>query len=637
MKTLFIKEIRALLPFLAMVLMLYGTEIIFQFLLERPDELTWAGQRENLLTGNGHLSAFLILIFGLSAAYSVFPREHDEGTIQFLYALPVSRRSIFLAKALAAWSVVALMAVLDQVNALLLTIWNTQSLGGEQWRFFLAFQVCLLESYFCALVVAHGLLMSFLRRLGLLAYGVLALFVGLIIDFQPQWDFLDPATLLSLNYNGTDLVLPWGNLALHGSVALVAFGLAYALWMGAAERFNRLYRWFSEQILGKATLGCATVAIVVLGTTAFFIVFDDDSVNDEPVRYPSLFPVRGETLHYDFNYNSHASQRARTLMAVADDAYTDVAGLLGATDGPRIDADLTDPGSAHLGIAQGGVLRVALENLSDLDALRTLYHETAHVFQHHLSDGKAASAGNSLRFFIEGSAEWVTAELLEEKDGGEDHRQRRQAHRRLAATAYHLHQIRFEEMLDDTAFRRLHDPLLAYTLGEAFTAGLAEACGRDIPGKIFRMIDREDAPEDLSGLVLWQDLTGAADCDLESAIAAYERIMTRTVREEWDFIRSLPRLGGGIVGFENGRLIFKASPDRYVEAPAESYYLSVRRDPGVDENGMVTFNGEYDPENDTITFRLPGSWAGSPFEYQIGQSIEGSLWAFFEDWQTATP
>lgn len=113
--------------------------------------------------------------------------------------------------------------------------------------------------------------------------------------------------------------------------------------------------------------------------------------------------------------------------------------------------------------------------------------------------------------------------------------------------------------------------------------------------------------------------------------------MTERVDAERDFLAGLPRLGGGVVRVEEGQRVFHLQLDRAVEEPAETYFLRVRRDANAPEDETYTFTAALEPDGSGAFFRVPEAWfEGDAFELQFGQSIAGSLWPFFEDWQTVT-
>ncbi len=635
MIALFKKELRGHLPLLALVVVLFGGDFLYWPFAERLDELTWVEQSGQLQPGEGKAYGFVLLALTLVAAYSAFPREHDEKTIEFLYALPVTRSQIFLAKALAVWSVMVVGVGLDHLAGAVAQALNPQSLVGDQWRFGLAAQVALLDVFFCAVMVAHGLLISFLRRFGLIVAALVGYIVLQIKRHSPAHAYFDPSELLALEYQGINLVVPWTGILFHTVVALLSGLLAYTLWMGSAERLTAGYNRLRSHRAGRVALGCVPLLLASITIGWFMTWAIDEAENTEQVVYREFLPVRAESVWYDFTYDSSQTAAAQSLIRQADAIYEQVAAALGAEVGPRIDADLTDLGLGHAGIAQGGVIRIALETLDADDALHTLYHETAHSFQFQLAGGRVPEQAESIRFFIEGGAEYVAMELRNDPAA-------RRAHRRLAAAAFDRHNIRFEELIDDTGFKTVHDANLVYVLGETWTAALVESCDPLAPGRFFRALDRQDAPEDLSGITLWQDTLQAAGCALEPAVAIWGERMTELVAAEREFLDQLPSLGGGVIGVKGGVLTIQASFDRPLAEPADSYYLRIRRDASVplDQTYTLTAVLSDDDETDageTINFQVPANWVGDgTFELQLGQSIPDARWPFFEDWQSVT-
>ena len=631
MIALYKKELRGLLPLFTLVVVLFGSDFLYRPFTERLDEVSWVDQSGQLDPVESREIVWILMVLALVAAYNAFPREHDEGTIELLYALPIRRPGIFFAKALAAWTVLVTGLLLDQVAGATLQAANPQSFTGEQWRLGLAAQVTFINGFYFAVVLCHGLLISFLRRFGLLVYAMAYVALSLVKKYSPGSAWLDPNELLIFEYHGTELLVPWSDLGFHGAVALAAAGLAYALWMGPAEVATPFFARLRSHVAGRLALGCVPLAMV-LGVLAWMTALAAKEIESasQPVRYTSFLPVRAETLWFDFTYDSNLRERAHQLIRRADRIYEEVAAFMGVEPGRRIDADLTDEGGAHLGIAQGGVLRVALETLSAEEALMTLYHETVHAFQYQLGGRRVAEHMGSLRFFVEGSAVYVTEELLSNPDA-------RRAHRFLAVAAYERHDIRFEELVDDQGLKASYDPSLVYVLGETWTSALAETCGDGAVGAFFRALDRDDAPEDLEGISLWQDTLRAVGCALEPAVSRWGERMAGLARTERETLEALPRLGGGVVEVDGGELVVQVRADRDLEPPADTYYLRVRRGPQVPEDEIHTLTAEIEPDGSGAYFRVPRQWLdGASFELQFGQSIAGSLWPFFEEWQAVT-
>jgi len=119
---LLFKEIRQLRPiaYLWFFLLVFGYAI--QFFTERLDENTFGQWCEGYCDyGSNVAVASFIVLLAMVTAYSLFPREYDESTIDLLRALPISRSHIFIAKVLAGWLVlIALHVISYSMDAALL-------------------------------------------------------------------------------------------------------------------------------------------------------------------------------------------------------------------------------------------------------------------------------------------------------------------------------------------------------------------------------------------------------------------------------------------------------------------------------------------------------------------------------------
>src|SRR5690606_1864475 len=144
------------------------------------------------------------------------------------------------------------------------------------------------------------------------------------------------------------------------------------------------------------------------------------------------------TERYRLTVPSALSARAAPLIADADRLHEAVRVRLGADVGPVLVADLTDTSSEHLGLTSWTTLRVALAGARDPAQLRrTFTHETAHAFQHRLTDGRGA--GRATRFFMEGSAEHLA-------QAGVPDPEELDRVRLVAAATWTRHRMRFEDL-----------------------------------------------------------------------------------------------------------------------------------------------------------------------------------------------
>ena len=132
MLKLYLKETRQLLPIGALWLVVVALNYIVQFFTERFDEQTFGGWCEGYCDYNSSATVVIFTaLIALVTAYSLFPREHDDATIDFLRALPVSRSSLFIGKVLAAWMLLCLINVLSYALDAIILSFNPESIGGR--------------------------------------------------------------------------------------------------------------------------------------------------------------------------------------------------------------------------------------------------------------------------------------------------------------------------------------------------------------------------------------------------------------------------------------------------------------------------------------------------------------------------
>ena len=97
------KELRQLSPIALLWVALLVVGWAMRLFAGRVDEESFGSWYEGALgpgvePGVAIVASLIVLV----TAWSLFPREHDDSTIDFLRALPVSRARVFAAKVLAA-------------------------------------------------------------------------------------------------------------------------------------------------------------------------------------------------------------------------------------------------------------------------------------------------------------------------------------------------------------------------------------------------------------------------------------------------------------------------------------------------------------------------------------------------------
>lgn len=628
------KELRGLLPLLLLILIFQSGDILMDPLLKRPDEICW-GANSAVAPDHGGGEAFGLLLMGFLAAFSLFPREHEEGTIEFLYALPVSRPTIFLSKVLAAVFLLWFSVIWGLGTSVVLSSPNHDSLGGDQFRLGLGLEVAALHSAYAAIVVCYGVLLSFLRRFGLLLFAVFAWAVIALKEAQPSLAFLDGTRICSLEYQGSHLVWPVRELAFHGAMSLVSLVLAYVLWMGPAERAAQAFVRFLGHTVGKLALGCAGFLVVVLGIGLFAWSMrhektEVEAPDDMPSVVSSWETARAETNRYQFTYPVSNRDAALELVRAGDGICERVAAALGTFPEGKIVADLTETSGEHAGIAGWKKVRIDLRSDKGPTWLRyVLAHETTHAFEFQESQRKLAENHASAEFFIEGLAERI-AMIVEPRP------EALAASRLVAAAAWRRGKIRFEDLASHERLRERHDPQLVYMLGESWCAALEESCGREAAGRVLRAIGRPDAPRGLDPLAFWQDTLQACGYDLERVNAAWSQLLEKVEADEAATLAKIPRLSGAVVAQNSAWIVVRARIDGPL--PQGRLLCRTRESSQTPDTRLNTVHAlaPKDPDSRTRDFDVPRAGIeGDHVEIQLGQMVSDEALPLWEDWQAA--
>lgn len=632
MRTLLIKELRALLPVYVVVFLLISGDILSRPFSERLDEASWASISSILESDQGFY-AFVLVVLSLVVAYAAYPREHDERTIELLYSLPISRGAVFVAKALAGASVLVFGVAGGAITDALLASPNPQSFSGEQWSASIAASSVILRGGFVVIVYCHALFASFFRRVGLIPFMGIAYALVTLQDAVPDLAILDPSTLMDMTYDGQTLLIPWRAFALHVPLALASLGAAAVLWTRAGENTAALMDRAQRTIVGRVGLGCATAAVVVVATVILVIISvrsaGEDPTADPEVEYVSFASATAETEHFHFTYPVNLRGRALPLVERSETLYGALGEELAMPDRPAATIDLTESSSEHLGIASWTRVRVGLVLHPDpIDLEHTVTHELGHVLQHHLSDRRINDARRATAMFVEGSAEYLAYEIVPRPA-------ERASARFISATMWERHDLDLEELLDHDRMRERWDARVAYYVGEVFTQALVDACGNDAVGRALRAMARPEAPRDLAPDAFWRDTLQAMECSSESVRASFERILARVAEEGRDRMDALPRPSGGVVGPSDAGALVLITLDKPLP-PGGRVIVSTRRHSGVGDSevsGVVATPRE----DSALTFEAnaPIPFGAESFQFELGVQLDEETWAVYEPWRTA--
>ena len=513
MIALLAKELRQLLPIAWLWLGVLVLGYAAQLLGARADEETFGSWCEGYCDpGTSPFVAAVMILFTLITAYALFPREHDESTIDFLRALPVARSRVFLVKVLAAWLLLVGVNLTSYgIDAALLAT-NPESLGGRflgQVWWTLLWRDCV----FAFVILAHGVVLSWFRTVGLVAYAlyvVALLWLESTVGTAGLWSVFG---VLANDYDGQRLVVDARAIGVHVVVAIGLLFAGYRLWSrtpsaaagGGTPSRGRGGRWLRGAAAVAGFGALAVAALVRVGA-------ETGEVADEALAVV-------ETEHYRF---VHRERDVRVVDYIVEHAEADLAGvarLLGTDDIPRIRVDLAASSEHAAGLATWKKIRMDLGAFEDdISQRRVLAHEAVHVLQSTESERALARHFATTRFFIEGMAQHVSFEVVPEPA-------RRAANHALAAVVKARQDIGFDDLIDSAAFGERFDPELYYSLGDTWAESLVAVCGESVLGDFLRAAGRDDAPRRIGGELFWRDTFREIGCELDAVNSAWSERM----------------------------------------------------------------------------------------------------------------
>ncbi|MBX7191063.1 MAG: ABC transporter permease [Sandaracinaceae bacterium] len=656
--TLLAKELRALFPLGVLGFALISGDLISRPVTERIDENTY-DHVAGIAPGEGGFLAFIFWILAFFVAYAAFPREHDEKTIEMLYALPVRRSGIFFTKVLAGLVTLTGVAFMGQCTNYVLQALNPNSIDGDQFQLALVLRVAMLHATVACFLYFHGLFASIFRMFGVLPYTLLWFALLLVQELVPSLAWLNPAAIVSFEYSGDTLLVPWWPIAFHGGLALFVALLAYLGWMGPVDRLRETFAGRSTLAIVSFGGGSFLVLACGFGMMIYWVMATysnrpppADPSAPTPVTEREFATSEARSEHYAFVYPGGLEEPVLRLLGHADAVLDSEVVLLGASAAPHITVDLAEESGHHEGIAAGTRIRMGASGQPDWRLLHVLAHESAHVLQNEVSGRYLMDHGQTTRFLIEGGAEWVAFETLTrapgvsdvapaitsitDQDRREDEELRRYS-RIVATLAWERRRIRVEDTFDDASFRARWDTTLAYPYGETFAEAIARACGDQTVGRAFATFGREGAPQSAAGEALYRDALGSIGCDYEAVLAAHDALMTETAAQERAFLDTVPELSGGVVGLEGTDVVIEATLDRAPLA-SELYVVRVRNDAGAPDTEVRGFHGEIVDGSSPrrVRFHVPRlAITGARFDFLFSLDVDPRAFPHSAEWQSA--
>jgi ABC-type transport system involved in multi-copper enzyme maturation permease subunit len=621
MASLWRKELWAMLPFLSLVIFISLLNVFDECLSHQPDLRPLASSAEGYVTLSAE-SSYMLFILVFATGTWLLVRDHDEGSLEFLDSLPLTRTQVFVAKFLAAELVLWLVPATNVVIAAVLHALSRTSLDPS---FHLDILLMSMLLYMCQITVflALAMALSFLRRFAWVVACLLFWTYILLRDIAPSVSVLNLFALTTPQFEGQRWIWPTELLKFQLPLAAALLGFAYLMFVGGGDRLLKAYDTMSKTRVGGAVLiGGGMLASVLCLSIMVWIVETDPTpsrYDQPPAAYVSWSTARARTRHYSFVFPTNLGDRARGLIDRADDVHDAVQAFLQADPvAGQISVDMTSHIARHAGQAYWKRIRLDLQAHDEPDKLRAvLGHETTHVLADRVSNSRLTDAFNSIRFFHEGLASYVEHRLF-----GND--ATIATLRSVAATMRHRRLVEFDELVDDDGFRRKHDTNLVYPLGEVFVATLVDRHGDGAPAALLRSFGRKEAPERLAGIELWQDTFQAAGFNLDETIDGFYARLDSLLDEHRAFLDSLPRPRGA-VRFQGERVGIEVVGD----VPA-GWEATCRFRQDADDADHQYFSGDADNSHTFWVHRddLPGP----TFWYQVGLRETSGERVVFEPW-----
>ncbi len=621
MRGLLFKELRSMVPFIGLVVLLSLLSAVDELLTDQPDMRPLAVAASDYVTLPKEFSVLMFLLtFAVGSGLLV--REHDEGTLEFLDSLPLSRTRVFFTKILLATAVLLIVPLCNVGIAVLLHMGSRTSLDPSFHAGILGTSIIL---HSCQLVVflSLALALSFLRRFSWVVVGLLFWFYIAVHDWKPEIAQFDILSLTEARFEGQRWLLPEKQLKVQMALAGGLLLVAYVLFTGMGDQFLQAYDKVAQTRAGGAVLIVGSGLAVLLGFSlaVWFFTHSEEFAppDDEPVvTYPSWSTGRAQTRWFSFVYPSNLTDRARAVISKADEVHETVRTFLAADAASRIAVDLSGTIPRHAGQAYWKTIRMDLTASEDVETLRAILgHETTHVFAETITKSRLGESFNSTRFFHEGLATYVEHRLFGTPQSIEPLRS-------VCAVMRFRDEVQFRELVDNEAFTRNRDTNLVYPLGECFVAALVEKYGDQAPAKVLHSFGRDDAPEKLKGMELWNDVFQAAGYNLDDTIDTFFARLDRLVDEHREFVTNLPRLRGAVQLQD-----FRVGVEVQWE-PVPGWQPVCRFRQAADSPDRQYLHSFRDSDN---IFWVPrDSFPASSFWYQLGLRESGGERVIYEPW-----
>ncbi len=618
MITLILKELRALRPFIWLILALSIAGTAYEFATSFPDENSLTAKRLVDETHGGIATLILALMLGSTLVI----RESEEGTLAFLDGLPVSRSRVFFAKVVGGFLVLMLIPITDIGYELATGLLSRTSVDDPlPWSFLGLFTAAHVVA--TAFALGTALALAFLRQWLILVSGLLVWgFIWLRAKGETWHLWLNPHTLFS-GMDHSEATIPWGQIGVQTGVAAFGLLLAWILFCRTGSRNQDSLEAVSRNRLGRFALSAAKLCAPVVwffavGTAVWSSEDDEDDDHSSRPLGESAF-ARHETAHYEFLFRESQRELVEELFESADAVYKQVGAYLPSERKERIVVDLASPVLPHAAaLTNWTKIRFPVLGEDSTDEVeRVLAHETVHVLIHQIGDTGFSNAHRWTRFFNEGLAQYLADSLHADETLKTNSRQ-------LVAALAARGKVPFTLLCDNDILGNSRDAELVYPFGEVFCRALIEVAGDDAPARLLKEFQRQGLGHRLEGIALWRAAFQGCGLNFDAVTAAYETEIERLLEEEAEFVKSIPRLTAKI---ETTEETIRVTPEYTGEAPGKIVC-------SLEKNMFLGKTPEwYRPGPDGV-IEIPRKDVTEPeLRYLLGWRIEGFPWpVIFEPW-----
>ncbi len=608
---------------LCLAVLFYGTELA-TLRIDEESYSSWCGEYCDIGT-SVDLAIFAILFY-MIAAYSLFPKEFDDATIDFLHSLPVSRAAIFFIKVLSACILLCTLLLVEHIIEILLLSFNNQSLTGKPYWHIDA-TLLLRGCLFAIVIVSHGVFISWFRTIGLVVYSVYLVALVWIESAFGTPAFFSIFEFFNNEYDGQRLLIDWQVVGFHLVVAAILYVVSYLLWTNTDSR----PRTPGTSKAARVWPILATVFgfLLVAGWMSTLIQTKSNELSSAELGYE-------QTEHYNFAFALKDTAAMEALLEYAEDDYDALATMLSAQERPVSQVDMTSESEHALGLATWKKIKMIIGSTDEVNPLtrRVLSHETAHVFQSVESQRNLSKQGGTVGFFIEGMAQYTSFSIVPDEPA-------RNSNWLVSSIAWERQDINFDQLSNRFLFEELYDPEMLYGIGDIWVQAMSDTCGTNSIGDFLRATARDDAPQNLSGSQFWRISLQHIGCELEQVNDRWRQLMKEVIEK---------RSGEGVFPIFSDVSITRAPDSNAVRISAAveaeddpelptQFYIRIRSEARLASAVSPVIRGKLVSSNEgsRVEFSIvPRLVRGNRFDYQMGFTPLPGSRNYYDRWRSGS-